>query len=128
MLDSVERRTDTTIGCYRLASRQANDDIRRNGSPGHRQYIGGYDLGSWYPPQVCPRRSVRLSQNEFVLSPLRPEFAGTRQVIEEVTNELNLRCERVDDIQRSGTIHADRRASKHERRDLPRGGGDYNTS
>ena len=43
----------------------------------------------------------------FILTPFRPEFAGTRQVIEEVTRELNLRCERVDDIQRSGTIHAD---------------------
>lgn len=43
----------------------------------------------------------------FILTPFRPEFAGTRQVIDEVARELNLRCERVDDIKRPGTIHAD---------------------
>jgi hypothetical protein len=43
----------------------------------------------------------------FVLSPLAPEFAGPRQVIDDVARSFNLRCQRADDIHRSGVIHAD---------------------
>lgn len=43
----------------------------------------------------------------FVLTPFHRDFAGPKQVIEEVAREFRLRCERADDIQRPGIIHAD---------------------
>jgi hypothetical protein len=43
----------------------------------------------------------------FVLSPFAPEFAGPRQVVDDVARTFNLRCQRADDIHRSGVIHAD---------------------
>jgi hypothetical protein len=43
----------------------------------------------------------------FLLTPFHPDFAGTKQMIEDVARELHLRCERADDIQYAGTIHAD---------------------
>jgi hypothetical protein len=43
----------------------------------------------------------------FVLSPFHKDFAGTKQMIDDVAREFSLRCERADDIQKSGTIHAD---------------------
>jgi hypothetical protein len=43
----------------------------------------------------------------FILSPFRPEFAGPRQVIEDVAMELNLNSVRADDIKTAGVIHSD---------------------
>lgn len=43
----------------------------------------------------------------FIAMPLRPEFAGPRQAIEEIGASLGYRCVRADDIQRPGVIHAD---------------------
>lgn len=43
----------------------------------------------------------------FILSPFHPKFAGLKQMIGDAARELNLRCERADDIHSAGTIHAD---------------------
>lgn len=42
-----------------------------------------------------------------VLSPFKSEFAGPRQVIEDVAREFNRQCIRLDDVNRPGIIHAD---------------------
>lgn len=42
----------------------------------------------------------------FILSPLRPEFRGPRDAIQEAASDFNLRCERADDIKGAGVIHA----------------------
>ena len=43
----------------------------------------------------------------FILSPFKPEFSGSRQVIEDVAIELKIKCIRADDIERPGIIHSD---------------------
>jgi len=43
----------------------------------------------------------------FILSPFKPEFSGSRQVIEDVAIELKIKCVRADDIERPGIIHSD---------------------
>ncbi len=59
-------------------------------------------------PWDCFRHNLDLDPNLcFLLSPFDSDFGGLKQVIEEVARELNLRCERADDIQQTGAIHAD---------------------
>jgi hypothetical protein len=60
-----------------------------------------------YPWDSFRRRVEIDPQLCFILSPIRKEFAGTRQVIVDVASELGYHVLRADDIHRPGVIHAD---------------------